>query len=80
VNGIDFSSFKVPFINFDTIRKKADEFREKYWVSKKVPVDIFHILEFELKLEIRPLLGLKRTGDIDSFLLGDFSGIVVDEE
>ena len=75
----DPASFKAPFINFDEIRKQADDFRDMHWKTQ-IPVDIFHIIEFDLELEIRPLLGLKRTGDIDSFLLGDFSGIVVDEE
>jgi len=75
----DPASFKAPFIPFDEIRKFADDFRDVHW-DKKIPVDIFHIIEFDLNLEIRPVLGLKRTGDIDSSLLGDFSGIVVDEE
>lgn len=77
---IDLSNYKAPYLRFDTIRNRADEFREKYWKGKESPVDILHIIEFDLNLDILPLRGLKKAGDIDSFLLGDFSGIAVDEE
>lgn len=80
MSNLNFSHYIAPIIRYDTIRKKADEFRDLYWENKSCPVDILHIVEFDLKLEIRPIPGLKRAGDIDSFIMGDFSGIVVDEE
>jgi hypothetical protein len=77
---IDLSNYKAPYLKFDTIRSRADIFREKHWKGKGCPVDILYIIEFDLHLEIIPIPGLKKAGDIDSFLLGDFSGIAVDEE
>ena len=77
---IDLSYYKAPHLKYDTIRNKADNFRKQYWKAKACPIDILHIIEFDLQLEFIPIPGLKKAWDIDSFLLGDFSGIAIDEE
>ncbi len=77
---IDLSGYKAPYLKFEIIRNRADDFRDKYWKAKSYPIDILYLIEFDLHLDILPIPGLKRAGDIDSFLLGDFSGIAVDEE
>ena len=75
---IDPKDFKAPFIKIEDIRVAADNFRNKYWPSNSIPVDIFEILEFELNIEIRTIFSLKEAGDIDALLLGNLKTIVVD--
>jgi len=76
----DLSQYKAPYLKYEEIRKKADEFRAKYWENQTIPVDILYIIEFKLNLDIIPIKNLKSYGDIDSFLLGDLSGIAVDSD
>jgi len=76
---IDPGDFKAPFIKIEDIRRSADELRARYWPQNSIPIDILAILEFELEIEIRPILNLKKAGDVDALLLGDFRTIVVDQ-
>lgn len=76
----DPSKFKAPVIRFEEIRKKADDFRKKYWLTGKLPVDISAIIEFDLKLEIRPVSRLRELCDTDALLLGNFKTIIVDRD
>ena len=57
----------------------ADDFRNQVWPSKKIPIDVLSVVEFELRLEIRPISRLKEDNDIDALLLGDWQTIVVDQ-
>ncbi len=70
--------FKAPFIPIQHIRSEADNFRQTYWPSNTIPVNIFDILEFELDIEMRTISTLKKDADIDALLLGDLKTIVVD--
>lgn len=77
--GIDPKRFKAPFIDKDTLRAKADDFRTRY-SPESVPVDILSIVEFDLRIEIRPVAGLKSECDADATLLGDLKTILVDKD
>jgi len=57
---------------------EAERIRTKYWPQETLPVNIEHIVEFELDLHIEPKRGLKSTVDIDAGLRRDMTGIVVD--
>jgi len=76
---LDPKDFKAPYIKIEDIRVEADNFRNKYWPSNSIPIDIFEILEFELNIEIRTISSLKEAGDIDALLLGNLNTIVVDQ-
>ena len=76
---LDPKDFKAPYIKIEDIRVAADNFRNKYWPSNSIPIDIFEILEFELNIEIRTISSLKEAGDIDALLLGNLNTIVVDQ-
>jgi len=76
----DPESFKAPRLSYSEIRKQADSFRDFHWTSLPLPVDILKIVEFNLKLDIIPLKGLKQKGDIESFLLGNCQAIAIDED
>jgi len=70
--------FKAPYYQSSLIYSKADEFRNKYWPSNQLPIDIMKIIEFNLNLEIIPIHSLKDNYDIDALLMGDFKSILVD--
>lgn len=77
---MDLSNFRAPFIPREKVWEDADKFRRKYWPSGEFPVDIEHIAEFELDLEIRPISELQRECNTDALLLGDLKTIIVDTE
>lgn len=68
----------APFIPKAKIWEKADTFRTRYWPSGKLPVDIERIAEFELNLDIRPILNLQNECSTDAPLLGDLKTIIID--
>lgn len=68
----------VPWLNYEEIRRKANSFLEEYHPSKIIPIPIEEIAEFRLKLDIRPLPGLRNI-DVDGFLNSDLSAISVDQ-
>jgi len=76
---MDPREFKAPFITIEDVRSAVAEFRKQYWPRDTIPVDIFAIVEFELGIEIRTIVNLRETGDVDALLLGDFKTIVVDQ-
>lgn len=62
------------------IREKADAIRKKYWSGKNLPVNVEHIIEFDLKLDIQPVLGLFSKFNINAWLKLDCTGIIVDAD
>lgn len=72
--------FRAPNIPMPGIRARADEFREKYWAGKDVPVDVLAIAEFDLDMEIRPVASIREQADVDALLLGDMKTIAVDSK
>lgn len=65
---MDPREFKAPFITIEDIRSAVAEFRNQYWPRDTIPVDIFAIVEFELDIEIRTIVNLRETGDVDALL------------
>jgi hypothetical protein len=74
----DPSDFRCKRLTKDAIREKAEEFREKCWPQKTVPVDMEEIIEKCLGLHIIPEHGIGALTQIDAYLRCDLSGIVVD--
>ncbi|MBN2571890.1 MAG: ImmA/IrrE family metallo-endopeptidase [Ignavibacteriales bacterium] len=72
--------FKAPRLTFDSIRQEADSFRERYWGSDSLPIDIFFIAEEKLSLNIVPIKNLKSNNDIDALLYDQCQSIVVDND
>lgn len=70
--------FKAPYIDRSQIWREADDFRNHYWPSGKIPVDVMAIAEFELGLEIRPVSKMREEEDIDALLLGNWRTLMVD--
>jgi Zn-dependent peptidase ImmA (M78 family) len=76
----DLPKFRAPYIPRNKIWEEADKFRDKYWSPGLLPVDIEQIVEFQLDLEIRTIVGLKRVCNTDALLLGNLETIIVDTE
>jgi Zn-dependent peptidase ImmA (M78 family) len=73
------NKISVPHLSYDQIRTKADNFLARYNPSKKIPVPIEEIVEFDLGLNIIPLPGLQKAYDIVAFTSSDFKSINVDK-
>lgn len=76
----DPRAFKAPFIDQRQCWNAADNFRQQYWPSGAIPVDVLAIAEFDLDLEIRTITRLKEDADVDALLLGDWKTLIVDQQ
>lgn len=76
----DARNFKAPFISQQQCWAAADQFRQQYWPSREIPVDVLAVAEFDLDLEIRTITGLKEDADVDALLLGDWKTLIVDQQ
>jgi hypothetical protein len=76
----DSRNFKAPFISQQQCWAAADQFRQQYWPSGEIPVDVLAVAEFDLNLEIRTITGLKEDADVDALLLGDWKTLIVDQQ
>jgi len=70
---MNYSDIKIPFIDREKIKRKADLFREKFW-DDSVPVDVEKIIDVKLKIDIIPLPNLG-----DAFISSDWKSIYVDQ-
>lgn len=70
--------FRPERLNYEDIRKRANEFLQDYNPHGSIPVDIEDIAEFKLGLEIVPQEGLEYRFNIDSFLTKDLKQIYID--
>lgn len=75
------SRINVPTLYAHDIKRIASEFCKTYNIDRTdIPVDVENIVEFELKLELRPQKGvMKRTG-VDALLLSNRKAIIVDHD
>ncbi len=69
---------KCNFIAQEDIWSIVDDFRNHYWPSNVLPVDIEKIIEIGLKMEIIPEHYIRQYAKIDAFIRSDFTGIIVD--
>ena len=72
-------SSSVPHLSYDQLRRQAEGFLARYHASKRIPIPIEKIVEFELKLDIVPVPGLEEAFEIVGFTSSDLSEITVDE-
>lgn len=72
------SEYKAPFLPYDEIRLRAEDFLGRYNREDKIPVPIDEIVEFTLNIEIIPRLGLKQTTGTDGFISNDLQSIYID--
>lgn len=72
-------SFNVPHLTYNQLRAAADAFLKRYHSSRKIPIPIEQIIEFQMGLDIVPLPGLLEAYGVDGFTSSDLSEISVDQ-
>ena len=77
---MNHSEFGCKWLQKEVIWKTAEEFREKFWPEKTIPVNMELVVEDRLKLFIDPVHSLLDEYDMDAWLRLDLSGIVVDHD
>lgn len=70
---------QAPYLNYDALRRIAEDFLGNHHSSRLLPVPIEEIVEFQFKIDIIPMPGLHLNYDVDSFISSDLSEIRVDE-
>lgn len=70
---------EVSNLSYENIRTVADGFLDQYHSSRKLPIPIEEIIEFQMGLNVIPIPGMLRCFDIDGFTSNDMSSIYVDE-
>ncbi|MDO9585047.1 MAG: hypothetical protein Q7I93_01025 [Syntrophales bacterium] len=74
------AEFRCKWLRLEDIWDCAEDVRNRYWSSDKLPVDVEAIVEFKLKLDIDPENNLMQTTDMEAYLRSDLRGIVVDHD
>jgi len=75
---MEYAEFRCRWIDKKDIWKRADQIRHDLWPEGTLPVDVETFVAFRLRLEIEPVHSLLAETDMDAYLKGDLSGIVVD--
>ena len=76
---MDYSKANIPFFDYDTIDKRADEFRKKY-NKNRVPIDIEKLIEIDLEIDIIPTENLKSICGTDALIQSSWKSIYVDKK
>ncbi len=69
----------APYLEKSKIKAEADSFRIKYW-GNTIPVDIEHIVEIKLCMNIVPVKNLKQSLDVEAGILSNWEDIIVDHD
>ena len=70
--------FQVPFLDYQQIVAKTQEFLKQYHPSGEIPIPIETIVEHDLGINIVLIPGLHQTFEIDGFTSSDLKEISVD--
>ncbi|MBU2492339.1 MAG: ImmA/IrrE family metallo-endopeptidase [Bacteroidetes bacterium] len=76
---IDPSTMKIPYISPAKIEMETRKILDKYW-DQKLPIDIESICEFDLRIQLSPIPGLKNYSSTDGFLPRKLDEIFWDPE
>lgn len=74
---MDYRKIRAPFLSGETIRKKADLFRQKFW-DNSAPIEIEEIIELKLRLQIVPIPELQKFCDTDALITSNWDLVYVD--
>lgn len=73
---------KPDYLSYDDLRNIADDFLDKHWPDRDIPVDIEHIIDVKIGLDIVPIpdhLDGSSSFDAEGLLSSDRDSIWVDE-
>lgn len=66
-------------LSYEDLRAIVEEFRQRYWPSGSIPVDVEFIVDVKLALDIVAVPHLYRAYGIDGFLSADRSTVYIDQ-
>jgi Zn-dependent peptidase ImmA (M78 family) len=75
---IDLTSFKAPYFDYQHIKQTTEKLLKQYGKYDKIPIDIDHIVEFDLGIDIIPINSLKSAYQIESWLSNNQREIYID--
>lgn len=64
----------------DYIREKAEEFRREHIFNSSIPVEIEHVIQSTMGIDIIPEKNLQIESSIDGYISRDFKYIYIDED
>ncbi len=70
---------KVPFLKYDDIHEKAEEFLRNFHPSRILPIPIDEIIDVKMGIHVAPKLGLHGEIGQVGFLSADHTTIFIDE-
>ena len=70
--------FKAPFLQYDDLRVRAEDFLSQYHLQRTIPVPIEAIIELQFGMDIVPMPGLGHF-DVVAYVSQDMNEIRVDE-
>ena len=59
---------EAPYLPYDVLRQRAEQFLSQYHSSRETPVPIEEIVEFQFEMDIVPEPGLHEHFDVDSYI------------
>lgn len=71
--------FKAPYLGRERIWQEADRLRAAHPAGAFLPVRVLDLAEFDLRLELIPVAGLREELDIEALLMGDLRSILLDK-
>jgi len=76
---MNYKNITVPYLTNARIEGATGLFREKFW-GDSVPVDIEHIIDVKLKINVVPIPGFLKHANIDALISSDWKSIYVDRD
>lgn len=74
------SSYAPQILSYEDLRGKAEEFLAEYCPQRGLPIPISEIVEFDLGMDVVPILGLENTIGVAGYLSSDLEYIYVDKQ
>jgi hypothetical protein len=71
---------RPPFIKYDQIHTKAEEFLNTYHSLRSLPIPIEQIIDISMGINIEPYFKLEKNLGLTAFITNDLSTIAVDED
>jgi Zn-dependent peptidase ImmA (M78 family) len=72
-------TIKAPYLPYDLLRIKAQDFLIEHHPSGTIPIPIAAIVEFQFNMDIVTIPGLLESLDVDSSISSDLTTIYIDE-
>ena len=72
------NNIEIPYFFYEDVCNYANDFLNKYHPSRKIPIPVEEIAEFQMGINVIPLPGLHRVLEVDGLILSNLSDLYVD--